>query len=462
MNSSGRVMEGRAASVATSRTRMTRRALCGGAAAGAAVLAGAQLGAACGPFTGRGEPAKTMSGSVLLWVGAAAPGSAAFEFWTKTDALLQQTYPNIKLTRETPAVRENESYFQNVLAAAVAGAGPDVYMMDVTKSELGQSVPLGINRAVDDYLRTMPNLSKIFPWALQLAQLQGKTWGFPAEVEFVSAIYNKTVFSKASLKPGPQTWNEFLQLGSTLKAGGILPLLSAGSGDSPGRYNHVHGYLMAMIAGQQGMGEWLQDKGRWDRDSAFVQALEVMLSLSAAGILPQDFFDPRWTMPADWYNGQVAMTFNGTWALAAYNKQKGDSPGFDFGQFAIPSPKGAARPALMGGVGNGFNITARAKTPDAAAAFVDFLYSPQVQKFWIEIRFQPQPVPFKAADYNVSGANREALTLMEQEVAKMAVAWWHVMTPDQRKEQGPVITSVLKKESSPQQAGIRMQQLWAK
>jgi ABC-type glycerol-3-phosphate transport system substrate-binding protein len=315
-------------------------------------------------------------------------------------------------------------------------------MMDVTKSELGQSVPLGINRAVDEYLRTMPNVSKIFP------------------VEFVSAFYNKPVFAKASLKPGPQTWNEFLQLGSTLKAGGILPLLSASGGDSPSRYNHVHGYLMALIAGQQGMGEWLQDKGRWDRDSAFVQALDVMLSLGAVGILPQDFFDPKWTMPADWYNGQVAMTFNGTWALAAYNKQKSDSPGFDFGQFAVPSPKGAAKPALMGGVGNGFNITARAKAPDAAATFVDFLYSPPVQRFWIEIRFQPQPVPFKAADYSVSGADREALTLMEQEVAKMAIAWWHVMTPDQRKEQGAVITSVLKKEIPPQQAGIRMQQLW--
>ena len=99
-------------------------------------------------------------------------------------------------------------------------------------------------------------------------------------------------------------------------------------------------------------------------------------------------------------------------------------------------------------------------SPDAAATFVDFLYSPPVDKIFIELLFQPQPVPFKAADYDVSGANREALILMEQSVSQMPVAWWHVMTPDQRKEQGPLITSVLKKESSPQQAGIRMQQLW--
>jgi ABC-type glycerol-3-phosphate transport system substrate-binding protein len=435
-------------------SRVVRRRFVGGGVA----LFGGLLAAACSP-TQPAPPAR-VTGSVLLWTGAPAPGSAALEFWTKTEALLQQTHPNIKVTRESPAVREGETYFQNVLAAAVAGSGPDVYMMDVTKSELGQSVPLGINRAVDEYLRTMPNLGKIFPWARQMAQLQGKTWGFPAEVEFVSAFYSKPVFSKARLRPGPQTWNEFLQLGSTLKAGGVLPLQSASGGDRPTRYEHVNGYLMAVIAGQQGMGEWLQDKGRWDRDSAFVQALDVMLSLSAVGILPQDPFDPAWTMPADWYSGRVAMTFNGTWALADYNKQMSDSPGFEFGQFPVPSPKGAARPALMGGVGNGFNITAPAKTPVAAATFVDFLYSPPVQKLWIEIRFQPQPVPFKAADYHVSPTNQEALTLMEQEVDKMAVAWWHVMTPDQRKEQGPLITSVLKKEGSPQQAGIRMQQLW--
>ena len=436
-------------------SRVVRRRCVGGVA-----LFGGLLAAACSPTATEQAPPARVTGSVLFWTGAPAPGSAALEFWTKTEALLQQTHPNVKVTRESPAVREGETYFQNVLAGAVAGSGPDVYMMDVTKSELGQSVPLGINRAVDDYLRTLPNVGKIFPWARQLAQLQGKTWGFPAEVEFVSAFYNRPVFSKARLTPGPQTWSEFLQQGSTLKAGGVLPLQSASGGDSPSRYNHVQGYLMALIAGQQGMGEWLQDRGRWDRDSAFVQSLDVMLSLSAVGILPQDPFDPAWAMPADWYSGKVGMTFNGTWALADYNKQMRDSPGFEFGQFALPSPKGAARPALMGGVGNGFTITARAQAPDAAATFVDFLYSPPVQKLWIEIRFQPQPVPFKAADYQLSATNQEALALMEQEVSKMAIAWWHVMTPDQRTEQGPLITSVLKKATAPQQAGIRMQQLW--
>jgi ABC-type glycerol-3-phosphate transport system substrate-binding protein len=217
---------------------------------------------------------------------------------------------------------------------------------------------------------------------------------------------------------------------------------------------------MALIAGHRGMAEWLQDKGRWDEDSAFVVALDALLSLCAAGVLPQDAFDPKWSMPADWYNGQVAMTFNGTWGLAAYNKQKSDSPGFDFGQFPVPAPKGAAKPSLMGGIGNGYNIAAQARSPDAAATFVDFLYSPPVNKRFIELLFQPQPVPARAADYDVTGANREALNLMEQSVSQMPVAWWRVMTPDQRKEQGPLITSVLKKEIPPRQAGVRMQQLW--
>jgi ABC-type glycerol-3-phosphate transport system substrate-binding protein len=444
---------------------VARRRLFGGA-----VSLGGLVAAACGSIPaagptapqepGRSGPGAGGGGPLQFWGGGTTPGSPALEAWTKIDALFREAHPNVAYTRERPAVAEGETFFQKVLAAAVAGTVPDVYMQDVTKSELGESVPLGINRAVDDLLRQKPNLSKIFPWARQLGQLQGKIWGFPSEVEFVSAFYSKPVFAKASVKPGPQTWGELLQLGSTLKAGGVLPLQSASGGDSPTRYNHVHGYLMALIAGQPGMAEWLQDRGRWDEDSPFVVALDAMLSLSAAGVLPQDPFDPKWSMPADWYNGQVAMTFNGTWGLAAYNKQKSDSPGFDFGQFPVPAPKGAGKPSLMGGIGNGYNISARARSPEAAATFVDFLYSPPVNKIFIELLFQPQPVPFKAADYDVTAANREALTLMEQSVSQMPVAWWHVMTPDQRKEQGPLITSVLKKEIPPRQAGTRMQQLW--
>jgi hypothetical protein len=75
-------------------------------------------------------------------------------------------------------------------------------------------------------------------------------------------------------------------------------------------------------------------------------------------------------------------------------------------------------------------------------------------------RFREGLATGRAADYDVSAADREALTLTEQAVSQLPVAWWHVTTPDQREEQGPLITSVPKKEIPPRQAGVRMQQLW--
>jgi raffinose/stachyose/melibiose transport system substrate-binding protein len=200
--------------------------------------------------------------------------------------------------------------------------------------------------------------------------------------------------------------------------------------------------------------------GRWDIGGC-VDAAQLMLDLGAAGTMPRDAFDPAWTMPADFYSGRAAQTVTGTWSIAGYEQQKRQSPGFDFGQYAIPSPKAGLKPQFCGGVGGGFSITAQSKAPDAGATFVDFLYSPPIQKHWIEILFQIPPVPFKVEDYAVSPGNREALTLIHQfEQSGIASAFWMVQTAQQFEEYGPLIERVLKKEITPKELGLRMQQLW--
>jgi raffinose/stachyose/melibiose transport system substrate-binding protein len=432
---------------------MTRRAA-GALGAAVAVIPLAAVAGACG-FPGQAAtPAQPATGSVLFWRGA--PAGPAIEFWTKTEALLRETHPKLTYTRESPAVPQGQTFLQALIAASAAGSGPDVYEDDVVLNRMQVTVPAGIPRAVDEYHARLPNLKKVFPWTRKVAQLKGKQWGIPHEVEFVSVFYNKGVFEKANLKPAPQTWDDFQRLARSLASGGAMPLLVSGIS----QYRHLHGYLMSALLGKAGMDEIVHGNGRWDSGGC-VDAAQLLLDLGAGGTMPRDAFDPAWTIPADFFNGRAAQTVTGTWSIASFEQQKRQSPGFDFGQYAIPSPKAGLTPQFCGGVGGGFSITSQAKTPDAGATFVDFLYSPAIQKHWIEILFQIPPVPFKVEDYTISSGNRDALTLIHQfEQSGIASAFWMVQTAQQFDEYGPLLERVLKREITPKEMGLRMQQLW--
>jgi ABC-type glycerol-3-phosphate transport system substrate-binding protein len=422
--------------------------------AGAGALTGAWLAAACGVLGGPSGPGTATGGRLVLW-----PEHSGGQFdvlWPQIDERFRATFPNVEYQREARPTREGVAFLQLLVAAAAAGSVPDVYQDDVVLNRLQVTVPAGIPRAVDEYYARLPNLKRVFPWTRQVAQLRGKLWGIPHEVEFVSVFYNKGAFEKAGVKPGPQTWDDFSRLGQTLKVAGTLPLVAGNLGN----YRHLHGYLMAATLGKEGMDDVRAGKGRWDAGGA-VDAAQTMLDLSAAGILPLDPLDPAVAYPADFYAGKAAQIAIGTWAIASYEPARRQNQGFEFGQYAIPSPRRGLKPQLCGGVGGGFSITAQAKAPDTGAAFVDFLYSPPIQKLLIESVFHIPPVPFKVEDFDVAPGNREALSLIQQfEQAGIAPAFWMVQTSRQSDEYGPLIERLLKKQITPKELGLRMQQLW--
>jgi hypothetical protein len=75
--------------------------------------------------------------------------------------------------------------------------------------------------------------------------------------------------------------------------------------------------------------------------------------------------------------------------------------------------------------------------------------------------FHIPPVPFKVEEFNVAPGNREALTLIQQfEQAGIAPAFWMVQTSRQSDEYGPLLERVLRKQMTPKEMGVRMQQLW--
>jgi ABC-type glycerol-3-phosphate transport system substrate-binding protein len=443
------------------RTPTTRRALISGA-----VLLSSGLAAACGQFGQREvtpPTARRTPTPLLAWVGppvdTIGPGA---DFWKTTEALLRTEHPEILLDRNRPAIPENQTFDDMLIANFAAGSGPDVWEGDVTPWRQEVKVKLGIPLALESYYARLPNLKRIFGWMKEQARIQGKLYGVPHEVEFIAVFYNKRVFAAANVKPG-RTWEEFLKTGETLKAQGIQPLNQRAAPNM----GHLWSLTLAAIAGRQGVDDIVAGKARWD-GTAPVLAGETLVDLQRRGILPryasivgnQPFAE--FPMGDSFFEGKVAQWVTGTWSIAGFEKQKVDRGGlFDYDFYALPSPNNSRKPELAGSAGGGFSIWAKSKVPDVAATFIDWLYSPPVQRAWIEILFQVPPVPFKIEDYKLSDGERRALALIH-DYEKLGFGWNVdvIMPVEMHREFWPLLSEVMLGKKTPREMMTRLQQLW--
>jgi ABC-type glycerol-3-phosphate transport system substrate-binding protein len=431
----------------------------------ATALAGA-AGAACDASTGgpstagraRTEPVK-----LAAWVGPPAdsvgPGA---DFWRATEAMVKDAHPTILLDRNRPAIPERQTFDDMLIANLAAGTGPDAWDGDVTPWRQEVKVQLGIPLALESYYGRMANLKRIFGWMKEQARIQGKLYGVPHEVEFIAVFYNKQNLAATNVRP-PTTWEAFLRAGETLKAAGIQPLNQS----APPNMGHLWSLSMAAVGGRQGIDDIVAGKARWDGPGP-VLAGDTILDMQRRGILPRyaaiDGNQPfaEFPMGASFFEGKVAQWVTGTWSIANFERQKRERGGlFDYDFYALPSPNNSRKPELAGSAGGGFSIWSKSKVPDTAATFVDWLYSPPVQKSWIEILFQIPPIPFKVEDYTLSDGQRRALLLI-QDYEKLGFGWNVdvIMPVEMHKEYWPLLSDVLMGRKTPREMMTRLQQLW--
>jgi ABC-type glycerol-3-phosphate transport system substrate-binding protein len=441
---------------------VSRRALVFGGAALLSGVAAAACGAAEQGATGQGQ-ATGSPAKLLAWVGppvdTIGPGA---DFWKTTEGLLKDAFPNLQLDRNRPAIPEKQTFDDMLIANMAAGSGPDVWEGDVTPWRQEVKVKLGIPMSLESYYARLPNLKRIFGWMKEQARIQGKLYGVPHEVEFIANFYNKPVFAASNVRPGT-TWEEFLRAGETLKSVGVQPLNQRASSNM----GHLWSLVLAAAVGKQGVDDIVAGKGRWDGPGP-VLAGETIVDLQKRGVLPryaaivgtQPYAE--FPMGDSFFEGKVAQWVTGTWSIAGFETQKRERGGlFDYDFAPLPSPNNSRKPELAGSAGGGFSIWSKSKVPDVAAPFVDWLYSPPVQKAWIEILFQVPPVPFKVEDYTLAEGQRRALALI-RDYENLGFGWNVdvVMPEEMHKEFWPLLSEVNLGAKTPREMMTRLQQLW--
>ncbi|MBC6461410.1 ABC transporter substrate-binding protein [Actinomadura sp. HBU206391] len=337
-------------------------------------LSGVLALAACGSPGGK-APTTESSGPVSTQL-ATAP--VKLKMYAETGFPLAKALAD-EFTKQHPNVtfdiREDQftTIVENAPRVMASADAPDIIRLP-TMSDL---VKNGLLKNLDPYF-TAYGWNK-FP-ASQLVQLRiadggrprgtGSLYAMGLGYSVTGVFYNKTLAKKAGMTQPPATVAEFEGLLAKAKSAGVLPIMQFNK--------NTAGINFPMQALQNQFGDpaqvldWIFQKPGATYDTpAALKAAQHIKQWAEAGYFPKDANALDYTaMMGQFGKGNGLFMFNGDWESANLAKSMKDDVGF----FLFPSETAGGKHVAMSAP-NTFGISAKAKNPDVAAFFLNWLHT---------------------------------------------------------------------------------------
>ena len=260
-------------------------------------------------------------------------------------------YPGAKVTVQwVPG-----DYDTKVASSLLTNAGPDVFEAgngpNIDQIQGGQVVPLDgiLGSAAGDFTESL----------VQRMTYQGKLYAVPQVIDMQLLVYRKSLLAKAGVTP-PTTFDELTAAAKKLTNSDVKGLFLGNDGGA--------GVMGGPAIWSVGSDYLVSGKPNFS-DPNLAQALSGLHDLFTSGSLllgaPAD-----WSDPSALTQGLTAMQWTGLWTLPVLQKALGD----DFG--VLPWPKFSASvgaPSVPIGA-YGSAVSAKSKNPDAAKAFIKYLW----------------------------------------------------------------------------------------
>lgn len=292
----------------------------------------------------------------------------------------QAKYPNITIKR----VSRSFDDLTKTLRLALSGSdAPDVVEANNTRSQMGEFVKAKQIVSLDGYAKaygwdqrypqSVRNVASYSPDGKTFGS--GSLYGMPQVGEVVGIYYNAKKLGALGLN-APTTWADFDAALAAAKAKGEVPLVLGNLDKWPA--GHVFSTLQTRFvpADQIRKLGFGQPGASWTSPEN-LQAAQKLVEWVDKGYFNKGFngegYDPAWQGFA---KGNGLFLIAGTWLQADLSK----SMGADVKFMLPPAPSAGGSPVATGGTGLPFAITSKAKSPDAAAAYINFITSPDAMK----------------------------------------------------------------------------------
>jgi raffinose/stachyose/melibiose transport system substrate-binding protein len=337
-------------------------------------------------------PAPPEKATVTLWTDPPGGGEAATCFaQTVVDPFNEQSDTVfVEVTYQPEA-------WDAIRTALAGGAGPDI--VDTPgPSFVYELVQAGQLLALDEFVPEFGWDELFVPWALSLGEVEGELYSIADELETLILYYNSTLFEEKGWEP-PTTIDEMYALAAKIADDGVIPF-SHGNGDWRPANEWFVGEWLNHVAGPDKVYEALTGKRPWT-DPDFVRAIELLDEAQQKGWFMgglEFYYTTGW----DDYiialvTGEAAMKVEGTWVAGALIEQLEAEDYGDNDWDWVPMPSTSGEAIFDLGMGHTWSVNKDAENPRAAAEFLTYFFSPEVQaRRFRECDLVPGPIRLTA------------------------------------------------------------------
>lgn len=325
-------------------------------------------------------------------------------------------YPHVKVVNTSMTLEEQTDKLP--LAFASASSTPVVSQTNEGFGSMGRLV-------ADNELLPLNGYDKLYGWTAKVGKLPiqtqsfstdgvnfgtGNLYGLPDNGVVVGVFYNKAILASVGAKP-PTSWATFNKdLALVHKAGKAA--LSFGGGQ-PTEYQPEHQlqFLLEEFVPAKQLTDFIYHLGKnptIDTPGA-VKAAKTYLSWAKDGYFNAGYQGTSDTQALNLFDkGKTAFFIEGNWHVGAVHAALGSKAGF-----WVP-------PEATGSVDEGWSIPAKSADPNAAAAWINWVVSPQAQALQL-----------KAGDIPVTAVSAKALASVPPIAQSAATGWKKLVTANQ-------------------------------
>ncbi len=335
----------------------------------------AMLAAACsgGTNAGSGAPgANAGGGSATLTLASVDQGSV--EDVVKA---FEAANPGVKVNFTTSGA---DQYQQQIRTQLASGTAPDVMSVWPGNGNPGATYVL----AKPGYLRDLsdqPWAAKLPPVIQGVARYEGKTYDAIFGQNGIGAVYNQEALTKAGLT-APGTWTELLAFCRDAAAKGT-PAFALGIQDKWVTQIVLYALVATTVYGtDRDFDKKLQAGQTSFTNSAWATAVAKYQEMDKTGCFQKSPLGTSYEASQELAaTGKTLGLIQGNWVIALLKKQ---NPSGTFTLKALPATDDSAKFLIPAAAGAGYGINAKAKNPDLALKFVNYVMSPEGMNLFVK------------------------------------------------------------------------------